>query len=313
MPCTVNLSNDLASSAALSSAVGFHWNARYLTGLGPTIRSICYGKGRFVAVIQDVIANQVYTSEDGVTWTPRVAAAALQWQSVCFGGGQFVAVAQNGAGNQVMASPDGITWTSRAEAVTRQWMAVTWGNGLFVAVAADGAGDQVMTSANGILWVTRAEAVTRTWQSVCFGGGLFVAVSEDGLGDQVMTSANGILWVTRVEAVTDQWEDICWGDGYFLAVCTTAQMYSTDGIAWNDCTLPVGTPSACCYGLGKFYSVGANPATGYTSVTISRHPDEPDTVVGNYVIAGVGTGICGVAIGADRIVAVGDNDFLMAA
>ena len=66
--------------------------------------SVTYGDSLFVAVSWNTSTNQVMSSSDGITWTPRVAAQANDWRSVTYGGGLFVAVSVNGT-HRVMTSP----------------------------------------------------------------------------------------------------------------------------------------------------------------------------------------------------------------
>jgi hypothetical protein len=146
-------------------------------------RSVTYGGGLFVAV-SDNGTNQVMTSPDGITWTPRAVEASFS-KSVTYGDGLFVAVSWGGT-NRVMTSPNGITWTARSAAEANVWRSVTYGGGLFVAVANSGT-NRVMTSPDGITWTARSATEANGWRSVTYGGGLFVAVANFGL-NRVMTS-----------------------------------------------------------------------------------------------------------------------------
>jgi uncharacterized protein DUF1566 len=220
-------------------------------------RSVTYGNGLFVAVATSG-TNQVMTSSDGVTWTPRAAPNAV-WYSVTYGNGLFVAVAYSGT-DQVMTSPDGINWTAQTAAEANQWQAVTYGDGLFVAVAGNGT-NQVMTSPDGINWTAQTAGAVRQWQSVVYGGGLFVAVTGGSDNYTVMTSPNGINW-SSVEAHLDFWRSVTYGNGLFVAVangcCTSRVMTSPDGTNW---TLRTAAEQnnwrSVTYGNGLFVAVAS--------------------------------------------------------
>ena len=99
------------------------------------------------------------TSSDGITWTPRTAAAAIGWNAVVYGGGKFVAVTSGGS-NRVMTSTDGITWAAHTAAAASGWTSVTYGNGLYVAIAVNGSGARVMTSGALVAPTTTAAPTT---------------------------------------------------------------------------------------------------------------------------------------------------------
>jgi hypothetical protein len=63
---------------------------------------VSFGGGLFVAVSSTT--NYVATSQNGVTWTVRTAAASNSWQAVAYGNSVFAAVSTNGT-NRVMTAP----------------------------------------------------------------------------------------------------------------------------------------------------------------------------------------------------------------
>ena len=150
----------------------------------------------FVAVASSG-ANRVMTSPDGLSWTPRSAAAANQWISVCWSSelNLFVAVANtNTTGtNRVMTSSDGINWTIRSATSNNDWRSVTWSPALgqFVAVASAGTNARIMTSYNGINWTERTPSDANFWWSVCWSPelGIFAAVSSSGTNSRAMYSS----------------------------------------------------------------------------------------------------------------------------
>lgn len=212
--------------------------------------SITYGNGLFVAIAYHGL-NQLMTSPDGITWTPRKVPVA-NWNSICFGNGIFVAVGDEG---KVMSSSDGITWTERPSVNDNNWNAVTYGNGLFVAVASTSGTNEVMTSPDGITWTAQTSALLAYWTSITYGNGLFVAV---GYSDYVMTSSDGISWTLRTALTGSAWASVTYGNGIFVAVDIGGNelLTSTDGINWTLRTAPRGLNfKSIAYGNGLFVAV----------------------------------------------------------
>jgi hypothetical protein len=219
------------------------------------------------------------TSPDGITWTPRTAAADNDWRSVTYGNGLFVAVSSTGIGNHIMTSPDGITWTSRTSAADNSWQSVTYGNGLFVAVScgsgcADSADNNVMTSPDGITWTLRTSALDNWWYSVTYGNGLFVAVAMycSGVSSScIMTSPDGVIWTPRVITSTNSWFSVTYGNGLFVAVAydgtSDCVITSPDGITWTYGTsIANNNWYSVAYGNGLFAAV-AESGTGNRVMT----------------------------------------------
>jgi hypothetical protein len=270
---------------------GTTWRSRTTTtGLDNNWRGITYGNGLYVAVGTYASAaqnpngnttNRVMTSPDGITWTPRAAAAQYLWSSVTYGNGRFVAVAQVGANNNnVMTSTDGITWTLGSLTSTT-WYSVTYGNGRFVAVATSGA--VVTSDDDGATWTSRntPSAISlHSWTSVTYGNGLFVAVAQSGsgTGNRAMWSADGINWTTGSTPSENQWRGITYGNGLFVAVSTNGTgnrvMTSPDGITWTSRTSATDNDwNSITYGDGLFVAVGNYIINGNSSTRVMTSPN----------------------------------------
>lgn len=236
-----------------------YWQTRTTPTTG--YEDVVFANGLFVAVG----VNVAMSSADGITWTSRTPATALDWEGIAYGNGIFVAVAVTGTGNRVMTSPDGITWTSRTSAADNTWRSVTYGAGLFVAVADSGSGNRVMTSPNGITWTSRVSAADSNWSAVIYAGNQFVAIATAlaGTANTVMTSPDGITWTGHASAANSIWRGLAYGNGLYVAVgisngtgTTNGAMTSPDGITWT------GHSSAAdnewyglTYGSGRFIAV----------------------------------------------------------
>lgn len=277
----------------------------WTTYTGPSItggwESIAYGNGTFVAVASSSDAQQVMTSLDGITWTPRNAAVNSYWLSVTYGNGLFVAVAQSGAGNRIMTSPDGIAWTGRTVSEANAWMSVTYGDGLFVAVARLGT-NRIMTSPDGINWTVRAAPEANGWYAVTYADGKFVAVAGEGNANRAMTSPNGINWTAHAVPELNDWRAVAYGNGMFVTVSTpvTAEgpnrmMTSPDGATWTIAPGMTGQGwSSVVFARDTFIVKGASApyitrsSCPATSDNLGNHTAVKALVMDGYDIIGAG-------------------------
>ena len=100
---------------------------------------VTFGSGIFVAVGE---TGSVYTSANGINWTPRTSGTSLDLFGVTYGQGAFVAVGapdpNNGNLAAVLTSADGQTWVPAASGTVYALRGVTFGMGNFVAVGDHG-------------------------------------------------------------------------------------------------------------------------------------------------------------------------------
>lgn len=134
------------SGACMESADGITWTNHATFPVG-NYRALAWAPeiSLFVAVGD---GGLVATSPDGVVWTTRTAAAALDWSGVSWSGSIFAAVSTSGTGSRIMTSPDGIVWTSQASPADNDWQALGWSSTLsmFASVATTGTGTRIMTT-----------------------------------------------------------------------------------------------------------------------------------------------------------------------
>jgi hypothetical protein len=241
-----------------------------LGGLSGHLTSVAQGPSGWIAVGSvngnGTVEPVIFSSPDGVTWTPQpaltgLAGAGAQFLGVAAGPGGYLVVGRQGTGNQAHVA----LWWS---ADLRNWVdgetsgstgsfaaaAVAVGNG-FVAVGSENNCHAIWTSADGRNWTSHdlakpSGATTATLSSVAAGqGGRFVAAgsatngaggipivvtsSADGaqVTQAVLTAAQGPATVTAVTAH---------GDGFVavgLAGSASAQhaveWTSRDGVTWS--------------------------------------------------------------------------------
>lgn len=103
----IAISVDNVTNGIMTSDNGTGWTQRTIPTTA-NLRSIAWSESlALLVVVANTGANRVFTSPDGITWTPRVSFAE-SWNGVTFGQGKFVAIAPNPT--RVMTSVDGITW-----------------------------------------------------------------------------------------------------------------------------------------------------------------------------------------------------------
>lgn len=89
--------------------------------------SVCYGDGKFVAVLSG--SSIAAYSTDGITWTETTLPGSRSWTSVCYGNGVFVAIATDGTTaywKQTSVQPDLISFHLDS-IVTYTEEGMTWG------------------------------------------------------------------------------------------------------------------------------------------------------------------------------------------
>ena len=221
-------------------------------------RSVCYGNGKYVAVVYN--SNIMAYSTDGISWTEGTMPSSQNWRSVCYGNGKFVTVASSvTTTNSVAYSADGISWTEGNLPSSKSWQSVCYGNDKFVAVASSvTTTNSVAYSADGISWSQGTMPSEQHWNSVCYGKDKYVAVAT--MTNIMAYSTDGISWSQGTMPSEQHWNSVCYGNGKFVAITDNYSdivAYSTDGISWTKGNLPRSQLwDSVCYGNGKFVAVG---------------------------------------------------------
>lgn len=193
-----------------SSADGVNWASVGAHGMG-SVDSMTHGLGLFVVNDGGFVGN-IYSSPDGVVWTPHALAGNFP-HSIAFGAGIFVAL--NFAGDSY-TSPDGINWTQHVGATGMTFpVALTFGLGLFVAVGKD---RQIFTSPDGVTWTARQNLGGDDYHCVNFVNSTFLAAGEAGL---LYTSPDALIWTAQVSGVANDIGSVGGAGGTFLFVTSS--------------------------------------------------------------------------------------------
>ena len=214
----------------------------------------CTINGRFISVGTN---NQIYSTDNGITWNFSIYVINQYWSSVAFGNGVFVTVS-NYINDQYSAYSvdNGNTWKlSTMFPANNAWFSVAFGNGVFVAV---GNSCQTRSTDNGLTWSGVASPLAEYCLSVSYGNGSFVMVGDNNM--QAYSTDDGLTWTVVASPLSGLWISVTYGNGVFVMVGQNVQAYSTDnGLTWTAVASPLTeTGSSISYGNGVFVMVGEN-------------------------------------------------------
>ncbi|HIU43859.1 MAG TPA: exo-alpha-sialidase [Candidatus Ventrousia excrementavium] len=247
------------------STDGINW-AQMMLPASATWKSVTYGNGMFVAVSGSNVAAY---STDGIEWTQTTLPGSSGWNDVTYGDGKFVAVA-SGTGTIGAYSANGISWMQMTLPKSAIWNCVTYGNGLFVAMTTHN-NSATAYSTNGINWTASNTPFGGYWESITYANGKFIGVCS-GFGF-IIYSVNGINWSSSYSPLHTPWSCVTYGNGLFVVASSAGKTgigaYSTDGINWTQCAIPMGSSSSGAQGIA--FGDGIFVAVGGTSNNISAY------------------------------------------
>jgi len=258
----------------LTSVDGQHWLPHYQpSSIG--FAQVRHEGGLYLALGQQFGAAvntwsaALWTSPDGITWTPRYDAPDTVVTSLAAGNGQLIALANitvPGVGTTArsLLSSDGLQWTLD-ETISNRWMYdIAFGNGVFVAVG----GNQIRISPDGVNWSSPPDISTLlTLQSVAFFQGQFIAV---GGGGTILTSSDGQTWTSRTSGTTSFLAAVGPGNGVVaVAGDSGTVLTSPNGIDWTPRLNSRLDIRGIAYGADRFVAVGRYGAI-YQSGAISE-------------------------------------------
>ena len=222
----------------------------------------------YVVVQTGAAVSQNNTDVRSQAWASRTMPATTAWQSVDYGNGMLVAVSSTSGTIAATSIDGGTTWVQRVLPTSTTWYAVKYGslaaNDKWVAVSSGA--NAAATSPDGCTWTARTiTGTTYAWKSLAYGNGVWVALANAADANTLRTavSSDGITWSNNNTGTIinpGTWSSIFFGNGRFVAVCSgsTKAAWSTDGISWNEATLPASTAwIGVAYGNGVWIAVTA--------------------------------------------------------
>lgn len=314
----------------LTSPDGLSWTSRH-TATTTELQSVIYGNGVFVVVGNTqtdpatlVPSAPIFTSADGVSWTPRLQTlplnTAMDLHDVSFGsdgGINNVFVAAGQGGYLLKSSDNGVTWLLNGVAPINPALQLPLGIAVydfydihfaantFVAVGASG---QVYTSGlSANAWTQHDILSFADLKSVTYNNAQFVAVGATG---EIWSSTDGASWnqqTSGLEATQLSINSVTLAGSGFLAVGDDGRILtSTDGTTWA-IPYPQSVSSAALrdvvYVNGIYTAVGDVEESGTSAILGS-----PDGAIWTRVAVSPAThNLQGVAYGNGVLVAVGDS------
>ncbi len=292
--------------SALSSRDGRGWSRSELATSGwlPWVR---FGGGVFLARSDWQVGLQ--RSTDGVSWT--LTATNHEFSDIAFGPDGFRALGRlcPAGASGLWRSSDGTTWTKMAVAgdLDTSWSRIWRCQGRYFASAGDRWGStEAFISPDAEHWERTVPAGLPSFNDLTYGAGHYVAVGWQG---RVSSSRRGAVWTSHSLGPGYALESIALGDGVMVAFREegSGTLRSADGgLAWAEGVVPDGMRTGdVAFGRGRFVVVSAEPDSSLRGIAVS----EPDG--GWTILDQLTPPLAGVAYGAGRFVAVGEQGALL--
>jgi hypothetical protein len=122
------------------SGNGRRWT-NYLVEVPGTFKDIVFNGNVFIAAEEDVTADRIWTSSDGVTWSPSAPTSFIVNGLARARSNVIVAVGEDPAATlpgRIHVSPDGLGWPGEPATAPRPLNAAAYGRGWIVAVGQGG-------------------------------------------------------------------------------------------------------------------------------------------------------------------------------
>lgn len=232
----------------------------------------------------------MFSTLDGVTWTPVNFVVASDLNAVFYGIGRYIAV---GAGGVILLSTDAVTWTQASSGTSEHLYAGTSNGIVYVAVGANGV---YAASGDGQTWGLGNAGTTRDLAGLAYGNGKWVAV---GAGGTIVTSTDTAAWQVAASQTVADLKAVTYAPAAAMFVAVGAGgtvVTSPDGVTWT-ARPPVTQTTLTGVGFGsQFAAVGDNGAvftsadgTAWQAVASGTNSDLKTVAFGNYrfVAAGV--------------------------
>ena len=177
-----------------------NWTTNQITTNSSGLRYLVYGAGRYIAVGEESDSGNIYSSEDGLTWTQCFTEPSSWGLTMSYSQGHFAGVGGFGI---VDISTNGVDWTSASSPLQyfpdEGRSEITYGNGLYVLVGSTNGVGVILKSPDGTHWTycSPTPAPGGPILSVAYGSGWFIATGNDG-SEYVSFGPNaGTTWIRR--------------------------------------------------------------------------------------------------------------------
>lgn len=218
--------------ATFSSPNGSSWTRRHF--LGEELRDVAYGGGTFVAVGD---AGTVWSSADGLSWSPESSGTAIDLEGVSYGAGGFVAVGSDSGGGPVvvLSSADGENWTDRSTgAGTASWQGfydVEFCNDRFLA---SGWFSKLRHSTDGGTSFSTSQSGTQQVAAFAYGSGIYLAAGIDkdsSDADINLISTDGETWSVLSTPNQANRQAAVFFNGTFISVGDGGAIWQSDAFS----------------------------------------------------------------------------------
>jgi len=219
-----------------------HWMRRNLDSSG-LLRAVAYGNGRFVAVGDQGV---IFTSVDGVAWTPCASGSIQNLWTIAYGKGLFVTAEFPSSSSHnrpfdraVLTSTDGTNWARTLPSDFDYILPirnVIFAQDIFVVAQSDSYTGGIASSLDGSHWTNWLITSFEPIMSAAYGNGLFLCA-----GGFTYTSPNGTNWTQKAGPTPPQpvfFGSAAFGNGVFVGIgwqnSTHAALFTTtDGAEWT--------------------------------------------------------------------------------
>ena len=203
----------------------WHWSNP--TPHGADVFALIHSRtnGTFVEACEQ---GQIFSSDDGVSWTPLQSHTTADLQAATFLGGRAVITGEAGA---ILFSDDLYNWFLVDLSITNWLEGVAASSNLVVAVGDSGA---IFTSADAATWQPVVSPFTNWLTGIAYGSNTFVTVGYNGL---IATSKDGVSWTTVSSNTKTNLLNVAWLFNQFMAVgAGGVTLASSNGASWHAVT-----------------------------------------------------------------------------
>ena len=267
------------TAKAFYSTNGTTWVAA--TPPNPTfvgaMRSVVYAKDNFMIVTENIPSN-VYTSPDGISWTPVTIPGTrpIQNSNRCVYGNNFVVgIIPSASATSVSVSSDttGTVWGTVNLSVSGYGVgfgAMRDGTNVFIIVGTNSirrnAGTTLGVLTTSGSWAAPTTTQSGSWYYIGFGNDTFMVTSNDANGKLTISRDGGLTWSNPISFGITLSSSIYADGEWFIGSDSGFMMVSrNDGLTWEKRQGP--NIFDFVYGNGLIVSVNwTSTATNVTSV-----------------------------------------------